>query len=55
MKSCEVLEEVFVKWDNCGENFKTTQGFKDHCDQAHQNLPKSYEYSCDKCDYQKHQ
>ena len=35
MKASEVLEEVFVKCDNCGENFKTTQDLKDHCDQAH--------------------
>lgn len=35
MKASEVLEEVFVKCDNCGENFKTTQDLKDRCDQAH--------------------
>ena len=55
MKAYEVLEEVFVKCDNSGENSKTTQGLKDHCDQAHQNLPKSHKYICGKCDYQKHQ
>ena len=31
-KAFEVLEEVFEKCDNCGKNFKTTQGLKDHCD-----------------------
>ena len=25
----------------CGENFKTALGLKDHCVQAHHNLPKS--------------
>ena len=25
---------------------------KDHCDQAHQNLPKNNKYKCDQCDYQ---
>ena len=35
MKASEVLEKVFVKCDNCGENFKTTQDLKDRCDQAH--------------------
>ena len=35
MKASEFLEEVFVKCDNCGENFKTTQDLKDRCDQAH--------------------
>ena len=35
MKASEILEEVFLKCDNCGKNFKTTQGLKDHCDQAH--------------------
>ena len=44
MKASEVLEEAFVKCDNCGENFKTEHGFKDHCDQAHRNLPKSHKY-----------
>ena len=34
MKGSEVIEEVFVS-DNCGKNFKTTLGFKDHCDQSH--------------------
>ena len=42
MKASAVLEEVFVKCDHCGENFKTAQGLKDHCDQAHHNLPKSH-------------
>ena len=42
MKASAVLEEVFVKCDLCGEKFKTAQGLKDHCDQAHQNLPKSH-------------
>ena len=40
MKDSEVLEEVFVKCDHCGENFKTAQGLKYHCDEAHKNLPK---------------
>ena len=44
IKAYAVLEEVFVKCDNFGKNFKTAQG--DHCDQAHQNLPKSYKYKC---------
>ena len=35
MKASEVLKEVFVKCDNNGENFKTTQDLKDRCDQAH--------------------
>ena len=39
----------FVKCDNCGKNFKTTQCLKDHCDQAHQNLPKSHKHKCDQC------
>ena len=55
MKASEVLEEVFVKCDNCGQNFKTTQDLKDNCDQTHYNLPKSHKYSCDKCNYRKHQ
>ena len=41
MKAAEVLEEVFLKCDNRGKNFKTTQGLKYHCDQAHHNLPKN--------------
>ena len=40
MKDSEVLEEVFVKCDTCGKNFKTAQGLKYHWDQAHKNLPK---------------
>ena len=28
MNASEVLEEVFVKCDNCAKNFKTEQGFK---------------------------
>ena len=40
MKASAVLEEVFVKYDHSGEKFKTAQGLKDYCDQAHQNLPK---------------
>ena len=52
MRASAVLEEVFVKCDNCGENFKTAKGFKDHCDQAHQSLPKSHKYKCDQCNYQ---
>ena len=51
MKASEVLEEVYVKCDNCGKNFKTTQGLKDHCDQAHHNLPKRQKYKCDQCNY----
>ena len=47
MIASAVLEEVFVKCDNCGKNFKTTQGLKDHYDQAHQNLPKSHKYKGD--------
>ena len=39
IKASEVLEEVFLKCDNWGENFKTKPGFKDHRDQAHPNLP----------------
>ena len=54
MKASEVIEEVFVSY-NCGKNFKTTQGLKDHCDQSHYNLPKCHEYRCEKCNYQKHQ
>ena len=50
IKAYAVLEEVFVKCDNCGKNFKTAQG--DHCDQAHQNLPKSYKYKCNQWNYQ---
>ena len=44
MKASAVLDEVFVKCDHCGKNFKTAQGLTDHCDQAHQNLPKSHKY-----------
>ena len=44
MKASAVLEIVFVKCDNCCKNFKTEQGFKDHCDKPHQNLPKSHKY-----------
>ena len=55
MKDPEVLEEGFVKCDNCGKNFETTQGLKDHFDQAHYNLQKSHKYRCNKWDYQKHQ
>ena len=44
MKASEALEEVVVRCDNSGENFKTEQGFKDHCDQAHQNLLKNHKY-----------
>ena len=40
MKASEVLEEVFLNCDNCGENFKTTQRLKDHFDQGHHNLTK---------------
>ena len=42
MKASAVPEEVFVRCDHCGENFKTAQGLKIHCDQAHRNLPKSH-------------
>ena len=42
MKASAVLEEVVVNCDNCGKNIKTAQGLKYHCDQAHQNLPKSH-------------
>ena len=52
MKASAVLEEVFVKCDHCGKNFKTAQGLKDHCDQAHQNLPKSNKYKGDHRVYQ---
>ena len=52
MKASEVLEEVFLKCDNCGKNFKTTQGLKDDYDQAHYNLPKTLKYKWDHCDYQ---
>ena len=52
MRISAVLEEVFVKCDNYGKNFKTAQGLKDHCDQAHQNLPKSHKCKCDQCKYQ---
>ena len=55
MKASEVQEEVFLKCGNCGKTFKTTQGLKDHCDEALWNLPKSHKYRCDKCDYQKPQ
>ena len=47
-KSFEILEEVFIKCDN----FKTTQGLRDHCDQAHNNLPINQKYKCDKFDLQ---
>ena len=53
MKASAVLEEVFVNCDNCGKNIKTAQGLKDHCDQAHQYLPKSHKYKCGQCNYQK--
>ena len=52
MKASAVLEEVFVKFDHCGKNFKTAQGLKDHCDQAHQNLLKSNRYKDDHSIYQ---
>ena len=52
MKASEFLQEVFIKYDSCGKNFKTTQCLKDHCDQAHQNLPKKHKHKCDQCDYQ---
>ena len=52
MKASAVLEEVFVKCDNCCKNFKTAQGLKDHCDQAHQNLPTSHKYKGDHSVYQ---
>ena len=42
MKASAVLEEFFLKCDDCGKIFKTAQGLKDHHDQAHQNLPKSH-------------
>ena len=29
------LEEVFVKCDDCSENFKTAPGLKDHYNQGH--------------------
>ena len=45
MKASEVLKEVFLKCNNFGENFKTTQGLKDHCDQAHYELPKFFNTS----------
>ena len=38
MKALNFLDKVFLKCDNFGENFKTEQDLKDHCDQAHQNL-----------------
>ena len=47
IKASEALEEVFLKCDNCGKIFKTTQGLKEHCAQAHQNLPKNQKYKCD--------
>ena len=50
MKASEILEEVFIKCVNWGENFKTTQGLKDHYDQAHNNLPKNQKYKCEQCD-----
>ena len=34
------------------KNFKTAQGFKDHCDEVNQNFPKSHKYKCDHCIYQ---
>ena len=43
MKASDVIEEIFVS-DNCGKNFKTTQGLKDQCDQSHQNLPNWHKY-----------
>ena len=49
MKASEILEKVFIKCVNCGENFKTTQGLKDYCDQAYYNLPKNYKQKCDQC------
>ena len=52
MRASAFLEEVFLKCDNCGKNFKTAQGLKYHCDQAHQNLPKSHKYKCDQCNHQ---
>ena len=51
MKASEVVEEVFLKCDNCGKNF-TTQAWKDHCDQTHHNLLKFHKSKCDQCDYQ---
>ena len=45
-KAFAVLEEE-VNCDNCGKNIKTAQGLKEHCDRAHQNLPKSHKYKCD--------
>ena len=51
-KASEVLEEVFVKCDNYGVNFKTEEDLNDNCDQAHQNLPKSHKCKCDQCNYQ---
>ena len=50
IKASEILEEVFIKCVNCWENFKTSQGLKDHCDQAHHNLPKNHKYKYDQCD-----
>ena len=35
MKASADLEEVFVKCDNCSENFKTAPGLKDQYNQAH--------------------
>ena len=49
IKASEILEEVFIKCINCGEDFKTTQGLKNHCDQANL-LPKNHKYKCDQCD-----
>ena len=39
-KASEVIEKIFVKSDNYGENFKTKQELKDFCDQAYQYLEK---------------
>ena len=52
MKASAVLEEVFVKCDHCGNNFKTAQGLKDHCDHAHQNLPTSHKFKGEHSVYQ---
>ena len=49
MKASKILEKVIIKCVNFGENFKTTQGLKDHCYQAHHNLPKNHKYNCDQC------
>ena len=50
-KASEVLEEVYLKCDNCGKNF-TSQGLKDHCDQTLHNLPKFHQSKCYQCNYQ---